>query len=154
MSNSERSGAAKVVVQRRGLPYRTQVHIEPGAQFREQRLVTASDTAEALGTGEVPVLASSRAFAWCEAASLNVLAPFVPEGSTSVAMRVQMDHIRAASPGCWVTTIATLERVEGRRYVFVVSLLDEQNDELASGRIVRVVVETEPFLARACGPAK
>ena len=130
------------------------MHIEPGAQAREQRVVTTSDTAEALGTGEVPVLATSRVFAWCEVASLNVLAPYVPEGSTSVAMRVQMDHIRAASPGCRVTAIATLERVEGRRYVFVVSLLDDDNDELASGRIVRVVVETEPFLARACGSAK
>jgi len=136
------------------LPYRTQVHIEPGAQVREQWVVTESDTAKTLRTGEVPVLASSRLFAWCERASLRVLAPHVPEGSTSVAMRVQMDHVRAATPGCDVTAIATLERIEGRRYVFVVSALDNKNEELASGRIVRVVVEVEPFMARACGPAQ
>ena len=136
------------------MPYRTQVHIEPGAQAREQRIVADSDTAQSLGTGEVPVLASSRVFAWCEAASFNLLAPFVPEGSTSVAMRVQIDHIRAASVGCEVTAIATLERVEGRRYVFVVSALNPDNEELAAGRIVRVVVEVEPFLDKACGTAK
>jgi predicted thioesterase len=151
VSNSERSGAAKVVVGRRGLPYRTQVHIEPGAQAREQRIVNESDTACSVGTGDVPVLATSQLFAWCEQASFEVLARYVPEGSTSVAMRVQIDHIRAASPGCTVTTIATLERVEGRRYVFVVSAIDDQNQELASGRVVRVLVEVQPFLAKACG---
>ena len=143
-----------MVVQRRCLPYRNQVHIEPGSQARELRVVADSDTAQAVGTGEVPVVATSRLLAWCEEASLKVLAPFIPEGSTSVAMRVQMDHIRAASVGCTVTAIATLERVEGRRYVFVVSALDDHNEELASGRIVRVLVEVESFLAKACGSAK
>jgi len=134
------------------MPYRTQVHIEPGAQAREQRIVAQDDTASALGTGDVPVLASSRVFAWCEAASFNALAPFVPENSTSVAMRVQMDHIRAATVGSSVTAIATLERVEGRRYVFVVSAIADNNDEIASGRIVRVVVEVDSFLEKASGP--
>lgn len=133
------------------MPYRTQVHIEPGAQAREQRIVTESDTASSVGTGDVPVLATSQLVAWCEQASFDVLAQHVPEGSTSVAMRVQIDHIRAASAGCAVTTIATLERVEGRRYVFVVSVLDDQNQELASGRVVRVLVEVQAFLAKACG---
>ncbi len=69
-------------------------------------------------------------------------------------MRVQMDHIRAASVGCTVTTIATLERVEGRRFSFVVSAVDDNDEELASGAVVRVVVDTETFLAKACGSAK
>jgi len=133
------------------MPYRTQVHIEPGAQAREQRIVTDSDTAISVGTGDVPVLATSQILAWCEQASFQVLALRVPGGSTSVAMRVQIDHIRAASIGCTVTTIATLERVEGRRYVFVVSVLDEQSQELASGRVVRVMVEAQQFLAKASG---
>lgn len=140
-----------MVVQRRGMPYRTHVQIEPGAQARERRIVAEPDTAQALGTGDVPVLASSRIFAWCEEASFAALAPSVPMGSTSVAMRVQIDHVRAAAIGTPVVAIATLERVEGRRFVFVVSALDSNSEELASGRIVRVVVEVGPFLAKASG---
>lgn len=136
------------------MPYRTHVHIEPGAQVRERRVVAESDTAQRVGTGDVPVLATSHLSAWCEEASFDVLAPYVPQGSTSVAMRVQMDHIRAASVGCQVDVIATLERVEGRRYVFVVSALDDNNEELASGRVVRVVVDVESFLSKACGSPK
>jgi predicted thioesterase len=125
------------------------VHIEPGAQARAQRVVGESDTASALGTGEVPVLATSRLLAWFEEMTLAVLARHVEPGSTTVAMRVHLDHIRAAPVGSIVTAIATLERVEGRRYVMVVSALDDNNRELASGRIVRVVVETDVFVAKA-----
>jgi len=143
-----------VVIRRRGMPYRTQVHIEPGAQAREQHVVVESDTAEALGTGEVPVLATSRVVAWCEAVTLTAIAAEVPAGSTSVAMRVHMDHIRSVAIGCPVTVVATLERLEGRRHVFSVSALANGDEEIASGVIVRVVVETEEFLARACGFAE
>lgn len=133
------------------MPYRTQVHIEPGAQTRTRHVVTESDTAQTLGTGRVPVLATSQIVAWCEQASFETLAPHVPEGSTSVAMRVQIDHIRAAAVGCNVTVIATLERIEGRRYVFVVSALGEDNEEIAAGRVKRVLVEIDGFLLKAAG---
>ncbi len=127
------------------------MQIELGTQARAGFVVSEDDTAVALGTGEVPVLATSRALAWCESATLQALRPAIPEGSTSVAMRVQIDHIKAASAGCEMTAIATLERIEGRRYVFVVSLLDGEGEISASGRIVRVLVETDDFLAKACG---
>lgn len=136
------------------MSYRTQVQIEPGAQVRERHIVADSDTALALGTGDVAVLASSRVFAWCEQASFRALQPAVPAGSTSVAMRVHLDHIRASAVGSSVTAIATLERIEGRRYIFVVSALDAASEEIANGRIVRVVVESDPFLARATGSSK
>jgi predicted thioesterase len=103
-----------------------------------------------MGTGEVHVLATSRLVAWSEQTSLEAMRGQVPEGSTTVAMRVHLDHLKAASIGCQVTTIATLERIEGRRYIFLVTNLDTGNEVLAQGRIVRVTVETGPFLDSAC----
>lgn len=131
------------------MPYRTQVHIEPGAQARERYVVAADDTAEAVGTGVVPVVATSQLVVWSERLTFELLAPVLPEGSTSVAMRVHVDHVQAAAVGCGVTVIATLERIEGRRYVFVVSALDDNNEQISTGRIVRVVVESEKFLAKS-----
>lgn len=66
-------------------------------------------------------------------------------------MRVHIDHIKAVGLGCEVTAIATLERVEGRRYLFVVSLLDPKGEVAATGRITRVLVATDGFLEKACG---
>lgn len=141
---------ATVVVARRGVPYGTEVPIEPGVQARTVHVVGEADTAVAMGTGEVPVLATSRLVAWSEQTSLEAMGDQGPEGSTTVAMRVHLDHLKAASIGCSVTTIATLERIEGRRYIFVVTNLDPGKEVLAQGRVVRVIVETSAFLASAC----
>jgi len=135
------------------VPYGTEVPIEPGAQARLAHTVTSDDTAVSLGSGDVPVLGTSRLIAWCEQATLEVLRPHDSDGITTVAMRVHLDHLRAVALDCEVTTIATLERIEGRRYVFVVSALSSSGQLVAEGRIVRVEVETESFMASACGNA-
>lgn len=133
--------------------YGTEVPIEPGAQARLAHIVTSDDTAVALGSGEVPVLATSRLIAWCEGATLDALRPHESDGVTTVAMRVHLDHLRAVSIDAEVTVLATLERIEGRRYVFVASVLASDGQLVAEGRIVRVEVETESFMASACGNA-
>lgn len=132
------------------VPYGTEVPIEPGAQARLAHTVTFDDTAVVLGSGDVPVLATSRLIAWCEGATLDVLRPHESDGVTTVAMRVHLDHLKAVSIDAEVTALATLERIEGRRYVFVVSALAPGGQLVAEGRIVRVEVETESFMASAC----
>ena len=152
--------AAGVVVRRPVLPYGTEVPIEPGSQARVRNTVVADDTAVSVGSGEVPVLASSRLIEWCEQATVECIREHRTGGDvglesageqTTVMMRVHLDHLKPASVGCDVTALATLERIEGRRYVFVVTALDPSSDVLANGRMVRVEVETAPFLASACG---
>lgn len=132
--------------------------IEPGAQARLSNTVVVEDTAAAVGSAVVPVLASARLIEWCERATVECMADHLAAGAaaagrTTVMMRVHLDHLKPASVGCRVSVIATLERIEGRRYVFVVTALGTDNEVLASGRMVRVEVETAPFLASACGQA-
>jgi hypothetical protein len=59
--------------------------------------VTDDDTAAALGSGSLPVLATPRLLAWFEAATCAALEPSLPAGSTSVGTRVVVEHL-AASP--------------------------------------------------------
>ncbi|NKZ02606.1 thioesterase family protein [Actinomadura latina] len=61
--------------------------------------------------------------------------------------RVELEH-RAASPvGVRVTVEAQLEEVDGKRLVFAVTAVDERG-VVGDGRIERVVVERDGFLAR------
>ena len=53
--------------------------------------VTADDTAEAVGSGSLPVLGTPRLLAWCEAVTCAAIEPTLPEGSTSVGTRVTLD---------------------------------------------------------------
>ena len=108
--------------------------------------MTEADTAEALLTGNVPVLATPRLVALCEEASCLAIKGHLPEGGTSVAKRVQFDHLVPVGVGAKVWAEATLDRIEGRRLVFSLSV-SEGGGLVAAGKLVRVVVDRTTFLA-------
>lgn len=124
------------------------VQPEPGSSGRAAIVVGETDTAIAMRSGDVPVLASPRLIALCEEASCAALSGSLPPGCTSVASRVQFDHLAPVKIGSEVTAEATLERVEGRRLTFTVSATDSAG-LVGAGRITRVVVELERFMAKA-----
>lgn len=124
------------------------VPVEPGLNARVELAVGEADTALAMGTGEVPVLATPRVIALCEEASCRALDGALAPGRTTVAGRVQFDHLAPISVGSAVTAEAVLERVEGRRLIFTVSATDASG-LVGAGRLTRVVVDVEAFLAKA-----
>jgi fluoroacetyl-CoA thioesterase len=113
--------------------------------------VGPDDTAVALHSGEVPVLATPRLIALCEQATLSALGSCLPEGQTTVGTQVQLDHLAPTPVGYKVTAEATLKKVEGRRLTFRVSARDERG-LVAAGRVTRVVVEVTKFMERAGTP--
>jgi fluoroacetyl-CoA thioesterase len=118
-------------------------------------VVTESDTAASLRSGDVPVLGTPRLVALCEEASCRALDGRLGPERTSVASRVQFDHLVPVPVGTTVTAEATLEKVEGRRLVFTISVELEAEDRaalVAAGRLTRVVVHRPAFLLKAgCG---
>ncbi|HEX9258950.1 MAG TPA: hotdog domain-containing protein [Acidimicrobiales bacterium] len=109
--------------------------------------VTDADTAVALGSGDVPVLGTPRVVALCEQATCAALAGKLDAGLTSVGMRVQIDHLQPTLVGGTVVATAELEKVEGRRLTFTVSVSDARG-LVAAGKITRVVVDTERFMEK------
>lgn len=111
-------------------------------------VVDDADTAPAFGSGSVPVLATPRLIALCEQAAYAAVVDHLPDGSTSVGMRVQIDHLAPTMVGAEVHAEATLDRVEGRRLTFHVSVNDPRG-LIAAGKVTRVVVDVERFLDKA-----
>lgn len=107
--------------------------------------VTEDDTAIAMRSGEVAVLATPRVVALAEEAACAALAGALASSETSVGMRIQLDHLNPSAVGSHVRAEATLEQVEGRRLIFKVSIEDERG-LVAAGKITRVVVDVERFL--------
>lgn len=120
----------------------------PGLHGSAKLVVAKADTAIAMRTGDVSVLATPRVIALCEEAAIAAVADDVPAGQTTVGMRVQVDHLAPTSVGSSVAAEATLERVEGRRLTFTVTVNDACG-LVAAGKVTRVVVETERFLEKA-----
>ncbi|MFZ6005112.1 MAG: thioesterase family protein [Actinomycetota bacterium] len=122
--------------------------LSPGLHGSAKLVVAETDTAVAWHSGEVSVLGTPRLIALCEEATIAAVADGLPRGQTTVGMRVQIDHLAPTHVGSAVAAEATLERVEGRRLTFTVSVSDHCG-LVAAGKVTRVVVETDRFLDKA-----
>jgi predicted thioesterase len=122
----------------------------PGLGGKATLDVGEGDTAIAMGSGDVPVLATPRIVALAEEASIRALEGRLGDGETTVGMRVQMDHLAPTKVGQRVRAEATLRRVEGRRLTFTVSVNDERG-LVAAGTVTRVLVDRQRFLDRCDG---
>lgn len=119
--------------------------------------VTADDTAIALGSGDVPVLATPRLLAWLEAATVLAAAPLLDASSTSVGTEVYVRHRRASAIGARIEIEVTEVDEQDRGISFGLvarELADGEADmprEIGSGRVVRAVVDRAGFLDRLAG---
>lgn len=111
-------------------------------------VVAWEDTAEAVRSGDVPVLATPRVVSLCEQASVEALAGVLEDGRTSVGNRVEVAHLAPVAVGSKVRAVASLERAEGRRLVFSVSVSDDYG-LVAAGKVTRVVVDRAAFIDKA-----
>jgi fluoroacetyl-CoA thioesterase len=124
------------------------VHFEPGLCAKASLVVSDADTAIAMRSGSVPVLATPRLIALCEEATCRAIDGILDDSKTTVAARVQFDHLAPVKPGAEVTAEAVLERIEGRRLTFTVTAND-QAGLVGAGRVTRVVVYVDGFLEKA-----
>ena len=111
--------------------------------------VTEDDTAEALGSGSLPVLATPRLLAWCEATTCSAIEAELADGETSVGTRVQLDHLAASKVGAEIEVTAATAYVDGRLHRFTVGAKDLSTGKVVgAGEVTRVVVDAERFLDR------
>lgn len=117
-------------------------------------VVTPVDTAVALGSGDVPVLATPRLIAWLESATVQAC-PDLSADETSVGTRVDIEHLVATPLGARVDATAELVHRDGRLLRFAVAAQHDVGEGpvlIAQGHVTRIVVRREPFLARALPP--
>jgi fluoroacetyl-CoA thioesterase len=123
--------------------------IPTGAEASIRLTVGDADTAAAVGSGDVPALATPRLLALCEGATVAAVAPHLERGETTVGVRVELDHLAASGTGAEVVARAVLESVERRTLVFAVEAADAYTGRVvARGTVRRVVVERARFLER------
>jgi predicted thioesterase len=117
--------------------------------------VTDADTAAAVGSGSLPVLATPRLLAWCEAATCAALEDGLGAGETSVGTRVQLEHLAPSPVGQEVEVSARVVHTDGRLRRFSVAARNVGPDGpgklVGSAEVTRVVVDGERFMARISG---
>lgn len=119
--------------------------LSPGRRATVTAEVSAADLAQALGSGDVPVLGTPRVLALLEQAAAEAVRADLDDDSTSVGAWVELEHLAPTRLGGSVTATAELVEVEGGRLEFVLEMIDGDGAVVARGRHRRAVVKRARF---------
>lgn len=121
--------------------------LEVGLKYTSSVVVEKSNCASAVGSGGLDVFATPSMVALMENAAMNAVAPYLPEGSTTVGSEINVAHNRPSGVGAVVTATAELVAVEGRRLQFKV-VAEDGGGAIGEGTHVRYIVDAERFLSK------
>ena len=109
--------------------------------------VTEAVTAIAMGSGDLPVLATPAMAALMENAAMLAVAPHLPEGCTTVGGHLDISHLKPTPVGETVTAVGTVIGVEGKKIEFKVAARCGDT-LLGEGTHVRFIIDKEKFMSR------
>ncbi len=121
--------------------------LEIGLRGEAIMQVTHEKTAEAWGSGDVPVFGTPSLVALLETAAVNAVAGRLEAGETTVGTWLDVAHLAATPVGLDVRAEAELIAVEGRKLTFTVVAHDTR-EKIGECRHQRVIVSRDRFLAK------
>jgi len=125
-----------------------ELRLEPGAKARVEKTVEYKDTARAVASGLAEVFATPSMIALMENAAYLVVQPLLPEGMSTVGVRIDAKHIAATPMGLKVWAEAVLVEADGRRLTFDIEAFDEK-EKIGEARHERFIIDEQKFMSRA-----
>lgn len=122
--------------------------LKEGIQGKQEMTVTEKDTAEALKSGTLQVLATPAMIALIEETAWKSVATELEEGCATVGTSLNIKHLAASPVGMKVSCITRLIEVEGRRLMFDVEVSDEKG-KVGTGTHERFIVQSDKFQQKA-----
>lgn len=116
-------------------------------QLTKRYVVAESQTALAMGSGDMEVLATPALVCMMENTAMELASSRLGEGETTVGGSVSVSHVRPSAVGAAIEVSAELKSVEGRRLEFAVRATEGGN-VVGEGTHVRFVVSRDRFLSK------
>ena len=114
--------------------------MEAGITGTQTITVTEEKTAQAMGSGTLPVFATPAMIALMENTAYKSVADELEEGAGTVGTLMNVKHVAATPVGMEVTCETKLVEVDRKRLVFEV---------IGEGTHERFIIDNERFLAKA-----
>jgi predicted thioesterase len=124
--------------------------MNPGICGSGTLTVTQAETAQAMGSGTLPVFATPSMIALMENTAYRSVAPYLEPGQSTVGTSIQVRHTSATPVGMEVRCEAELVEVDRKRLVFSVKAYDAAG-LIGEGTHERFIVEDQRFLSKAQG---
>jgi len=121
--------------------------IQVGLKNKVTIQVTQELTAEALGSGLLPVYATPAMVALIEGCAKDSLVPFLEAGEGTVGISVNIAHLSATLMGKSVTCETTVTQVDRKKIKFEAVVTDE-NGLIGKGTHERFVINNDQFMAK------
>ena len=122
--------------------------IAVGIKGRAEDVVREENTAQAVGSGTLPVFATPAMTALMEKAAWTSLAPYLSEGESTVGTRLEITHDSASPLGMQVWAESEVTEVDRKRIVLKVAAYD-QKGLIGQGVHERFIVTDDRFLSKA-----
>ena len=122
--------------------------LTPGIKGHAALRVTTENTAQAMGSGELPVLATPAVAALIEKACWQAVAPELELDQGTVGTALTLAHNAPTPVGMVVQCDCELVAVEDRRLRFAARVYDDVT-EVASETHERFIVDNERFTRKA-----
>lgn len=121
--------------------------VKIGATGRASLVVSQSQTANSVGSGELDVLATPIMIALMEKAASLAIQEFLEEGETSVGTQISTSHELASHIGAEVEAFACVVSTDRRREDFEIEAR-QCEQLLGKGLHSRFVVNAEKFMSK------
>lgn len=121
--------------------------LKVGLLGEAKAVVSEKNSAITLGSGSIPVFGTPAMIALMENAALSSVQPYLPEGHTTVGIKISSSHIAATPMGMEVVAKSELTEIDGRRLVFRIEAFDAK-EKIGEGTHERFVINIEKFMKK------
>lgn len=109
-----------------------------------------TNSAIALGSGDMEVFATPAMVALMENAAAKCVADHLEEGATTVGTAISTSHIKASALGAQIEAVATLTEIDARALTFKIEAR-ENGTLIGEGSHTRFIVYREKFMQKVKG---
>nr|MDD6335721.1 thioesterase family protein [bacterium] len=118
-----------------------------GIEGQATARVTQDQTAMAMGSGDLPVLATPAVAALMEGVAKDSVLPYLAEGQGTVGTVLSLRHTSPTPVGMQVYVRSRLTHIDGRRLVFEVEARDEAGP-IATAEHERFIIDNQRFMQK------
>lgn len=119
--------------------------LKEGLTHTSRLTVSEAQTAQVIGSGDLPVLATPAMLALMENAAMLAVANELEEGQTTVGGHISSSHLKPSKVGATVEATATLTKIDRRKLFFRV-VAKQDGEVIGEGEHLRFVVVRQRFM--------